>query len=206
MTFRFEEKIKLDNKKIFYFKEWLNKNKAQNIYPDREIYSIYFDNNEFQTHQDSIEGVVPRKKIRLRSYDKEFIFTKNINKEIKISSVEGRYKTSEKAKDPLQIMRLGIYDQNYGLCLPVLNVTYKRSYYKIKNIRLTLDEKITYKRIINREVSKFSTFDNYNIVELKFNSKKSTNFVGQNFPFERARFSKYCRGIEFIRWNYCNEL
>ena len=156
-------------------------------------------------HQ-SMEGVLPRKKVRLRSYDEEFIFSKNINKEEKISSVEWKYKISKKAIDPLQIMKLGIYDQKYGLCLPVVNITYKRSYYEIKNIRLTLDERITYKRIVNREVSKFSTFDNYNIVELKYNSEKSINFVRQNFPFERARFSKYCRGIEFIRSNYCNEL
>ena len=206
MSFRNEEKLRVASSKIFSLKNWINENLGVILFPTRIINSVYFDNQDFSMYHHSIEGVVPRKKIRLRSYDKEFIFTKNINKEIKISSVEGRYKISEKAKDPLQIMRLGIYDQNYGLCLPVLNVTYKRSYYKIKNIRLTLDEKITYKRISNREVSKFSTFDNYNIVELKFNSKKSINFVGQNFPFERARFSKYCRGIEFIRWNYCNEL
>ena len=206
MSFRNEEKLRVASSKIFNLKNWINENLGIILFPTRTINSIYFDNQDFSMYHHSIEGVVPRKKIRLRSYDKEFIFTKNINKEIKISSVEGRYKISEKAKDPLQIMRLGIYDQNYGLCLPVLNVTYKRSYYKIKNIRLTLDEKITYKRIINREVSKFSTFDNYNIAELKFNSKKSINFVGQNFPFERARFSKYCRGIEFIKVNYCNEL
>ena len=77
MTFRFEEKIKLHNKKIFFFKEWLSKNKAQNIYPNREVYSIYFDNKEFQTHQDSIEGVVPRKKIRLRTYN---FISENVNK------------------------------------------------------------------------------------------------------------------------------
>ncbi len=206
MSFRNEEKLRVASSKIFNLKNWINENLGIILFPARTINSIYFDNQDFSMYHHSIEGVVPRKKIRLRSYDKEFIFTKNINKEIKISSVEGRYKISEKARDPLQIMNLGIYDQKYGLCLPVLNVTYKRSYYKIKNIRLTLDEKITYKRIINREVSKFSTFDNYNIVELKFNSKKSINFVGQNFPFERARFSKYCRAIEFTRLNYCNEL
>ena len=46
MKFRFEEKIKLDSKKIFFFKKWLNENKAQNIYPNREVYSIYFDNKD----------------------------------------------------------------------------------------------------------------------------------------------------------------
>ena len=206
MSFRNEEKLRVASSKIFNLKYWINENLGVVLFPTRTINSIYFDNQDFSMYHHSIEGVVPRKKIRLRNYDQEFIFTKEANKEIKISSVEGRYKISEKAKNPSQIMNLGIYDQNYGLCLPVLNVTYKRSYYKVKNIRLTLDEKITYRKVINRGVSKLSTPDNYNIVELKFNSEKSIDFVRQSFPFERARFSKYCRGIEFIRSNYCNEL
>ena len=45
MAFRFEEKIKLNLKKKFLFKEWLNSQKSYKIYPDREVYSIYFDNN-----------------------------------------------------------------------------------------------------------------------------------------------------------------
>jgi hypothetical protein len=206
MSFRNEEKLRVASSKIFSLKNWINENLGAILFPTRIINSVYFDNQDFSMYHHSIEGVVPRKKIRLRNYDEEFIFAKNINKEIKISSVEGRYKISEKVRDLQELMNLGIYDQNYGLCLPVLNVIYKRSYYKIKNIRLTLDEKITYKRIVNREISKFSTFDNYNIVELKYNSEKSIGFVNQNFPFERARFSKYSRGIEFIRMNYCNEL
>ena len=206
MNSRIEEKILISGKQLTEFKEYLYTKKSKNLFPKRIIESLYFDNIQKQMFLDSEEGCVPRKKIRLRNYDEEFIFAKNINKEIKISSVEGRYKISEKVRDLQELMNLGIYDQNYGLCLPVLNVIYKRSYYKIKNIRLTLDEKITYKRIVNREISKFSTFDNYNIVELKYNSEKSIGFVNQNFPFERARFSKYSRGIEFIRMNYCNEL
>ena len=206
MSFRNEEKLRVASSKIFNLKYWINENLGVVLFPTRTINSIYFDNQDFSMYHHSIEGVLPRKKIRLRNYDQEFIFTKDANKEIKISSVEGRYKISEKAKNPSQIMNLGIFDQNYGLCLPVLNVTYKRSYYKVKNIRLTLDEKITYRKVINRGVSKLSTPDNYNIVELKFNSEKSIDFVRQSFPFERARFSKYCRGIEFIRSNYCNEL
>jgi len=206
MSFRNEEKLRIVPSKIFHLREWIKKNLGNNVFPSRIVNSVYFDNQNFSMYHDSMEGVLPRKKIRLRNYDKEFLFNKNINKEIKISSVEGKYKTSEKTKNSLEYMSTGIYDQNYGLCLPVLNVSYKRSYYLVKNIRLTLDEKITYKRIIGNKISNFSTLDNCSIVELKFNSKKLTDFVNQNFPFERARFSKYCRGIEFIRVNYCNEL
>ena len=50
------------------------------------------------------------------------------------------------------------------------------------------------------------TFEKYNIVELKCNSQKSISLLSNNFPFERTRFSKYSRGIEFTRLNYCNDL
>ena len=112
MSFRNEEKLRVASSKIFNLKQWINENLGIILFPTRIINSIYFDNQDFTMYRHSIEGVVPRKKIRLRSYDEEFIFTKNINKEIKISSVEGRYKISEKARDPLQIMNLGIYEAN----------------------------------------------------------------------------------------------
>ena len=176
------------------------------LYPTRTINSIYFDNQDYTMYNQSIEGVLPRKKIRLRVYGKEFSPNKSINKEIKISSVEGKYKISELVQNPSKLLNFGIYDNNYGLCIPVLNVLYERSYYKIKNIRLTIDEKIIYRKIANRKISEPSTFDKYNIVELKCNSNKSISLLSNNFPFERTRFSKYTRGIEFTRLNYCNEL
>jgi|TARA_B100001964_G_C14245858_1_gene607355 hypothetical protein len=206
MSFRCEEKLRISKSKIFELKNWISKNSGEVLFPSRIINSIYFDNQNFTMYHHSIEGVLPRKKIRLRNYKKEFKFFETANKEIKISSVEGRYKISEKINEPMQIINLGIYDLNYGICVPVLNVVYQRSYYRINNIRLTLDEKIIYKRVDKHKISELSTFDDYNVVELKFNSSKFYKTAIQEFPFERFRFSKYCRGIEFIRLNYCNEL
>ena len=206
MSFRIEEKLKVAESKIFQLRDWITKNMGVTLYPTRIINSIYFDNQDYTMYNQSIEGVVPRKKIRLRVYGKEFSPNKSINKEIKISSVEGKYKISELVQNPSKLLNFGIYDNNYGLCIPVLNVLYERSYYKIKNIRLTIDEKIIYRKIANRKISEPSTFDKYNIVELKCNSNKSISLLSNNFPFKRTRFSKYTRGIEFTRLNYCNEL
>ena len=206
MSFRIEEKLKVADSKIFQLRDWITKNMGVTLYPSRTINSIYFDNQDYTMYNQSIEGVLPRKKIRLRVYGKEFSPNKSINKEIKISSVEGKYKISELVQNPSELLNFGIYDNSYGLCTPVLNVLYERSYYKIKNIRLTIDEKIIYRKIANRKISEPSTFDKYNIVELKCNSKKSISLLSNNFPFERTRFSKYTRGIEFTRLNYCNEL
>ena len=169
------------------------------LYPSRKINSIYFDNQNLSMYNQSIEGIVPRKKIRIRIYNQEFKNCKDVKKEIKITAVEGRYKTSEIIKDFSKVINLGILDRNYGICIPVLNVTYKRSYYLLKNIRITFDENIYYKKITNKEISKFSTFDSYCIIELKYNSDKFVDFCNTLFPFQRIRFSKYCRGIEFVR-------
>ena len=64
-----EEKISITKENLFLFYNFLLKNKALNLYPSRNINSIYFDNELFQMFYDSEEGVVPRKKIRTRNYN-----------------------------------------------------------------------------------------------------------------------------------------
>ena len=93
MSFRIEEKLLINFNQVFDLKKWLSDKRYYKLYPDRKIKSLYFDNLSFEMYNDSIEGVVPRKKIRIREYPGE-----NDNKyylEIKHSSVEGRFKTRE---------------------------------------------------------------------------------------------------------------
>ena len=91
MSFRKEDKLLINPYQIFDFKCWLVNNDAKQIFPARFINSLYFDNLLSQMFLDSEEGCVPRKKIRIRTYPKQEE-NKKINLEIKISSVEGRYK------------------------------------------------------------------------------------------------------------------
>ena len=79
-------------------------------------------------------------------------------------------------------------------------------YYKIKNARLTVDKKIIYKKFIDKNISNLYTNDNFNVAEIKQPSSIFSNIFNKNFPFDRSRFSKYCRGVEFTKYNYCNEL
>ena len=92
MNFRLEEKISINNFNVFDFKKWLFSKGAKILYPSRIINSIYFDNN-LKMYSDSNEGTVPRKKIRIREYPE---FKNKLFIEKKISSVEGRFKTSNK--------------------------------------------------------------------------------------------------------------
>ena len=89
MSFRIEEKLLINKYQLSEFKEYLISKGAYKIFKTRKINNLYFDNDNFEMFSDSIEGCLPRKKIRLRSYEDDRKFL-----EIKISSTEGRYKTS----------------------------------------------------------------------------------------------------------------
>ncbi len=41
-------------------------------------------------------------------------------------------------------MTNGFFDKDYGICKPIVRINYKRDYYKIHNVRLTVDRYIEY--------------------------------------------------------------
>ena len=194
MSFRVEEKLLINKYQITEFKSFLSEKKANKPYPPRIIKSLYFENSKDEMYRDSIEGSTPRKKIRIRNYpnsQNSFFYL-----ETKISSAEGRYKTSKnidkKAYD--EILNIGIYDYQYGVCSPKIYVTYKREYYKINDVRISIDEEIKYSLFTGREIG----YDNNSIVELKSSFSKDRDNLINDFPFQRTRFSKYCNGFEKI--------
>ena len=95
-------------------------------------------------YNDSIEGLTPRKKIRVRNYpdsnDKNFLL------ENKISSIEGRFKVNKKISQNHfnHLKSVGIFDKKYGVCKPILNIIYDREYLIKENVRITLDTNILY--------------------------------------------------------------
>ena len=95
MSFRIEKKYKLTKFEQESLKKDLIIKGMKELYPKRAINSCYFDSNDLRCFYDSDEGVLPRKKIRLRWYENK----KKITKEIKVSSIEGRFKTSENFYD-----------------------------------------------------------------------------------------------------------
>lgn len=187
MSFRNEEKIHLNKSKLFLFKDYLYKKKAQKIFNTRKISSIYFDNKNFDMYNHSIEGLVPRKKIRIRYYNEnknELLF------ETKISSAEGRFKVSKKLRN-INIFK-GVTDFDYGMTYPVSVVTYDRSYYSLNNTRITIDENIVYKKYKNDRTYKDSNI----VAEIKSSFEYPKDIIEELFPFTRIRFSKYCNSIE----------
>jgi SPX domain protein involved in polyphosphate accumulation len=201
MSFRKELKSIIFENKINKLTKWINENNGKILYPERNINSIYLDNRTFSMYTDSLEGTVPRKKIRIRNYNSLPKFNKNNNKlELKISSVEGRFKTSKKSKN-LDLSHFKINDINYGVCLPTICVSYKRIYYIVKDIRLTLDKKIIYRRIKFGKISNFYQNEPYSVIEIKYKNSSLDNSI-RSFPFHFVRFSKYARAIELINKKY----
>jgi len=91
MSFRKENKFRLTASDMKLLKSELISKGMVELYPEREVQSTYLDTREFRMFQDSNEGVLPRKKIRIRTYNNQNKFTQ----ETKISSEEGRYKKSK---------------------------------------------------------------------------------------------------------------
>jgi len=190
MSFRIEKKYEFNLAKLQNFYEFLNKNSSSELYPGRLIKSIYFDNHFFSSYHDSIEGTVPRKKIRIRNYPST---TDKFNLEIKINSIEGRYKTVENYINYHDILKNGYFDCNYGMCVPVVEISYFRKYFSVFNLRVTLDTSISYKRPDDKKAMPIVESA---IIEVKSNNLNDLDYIDRKFHFQTTRFTKYCNAIE----------
>lgn len=194
MTFRIEEKLYIKTENLINFKDFLNKKSARQMHESRVIKSLYFDNINLDMYNDSIEGLVPRKKIRIREYPNAG--DKNFYLEVKNSAVEGRFKTrkiiNKKSFDNYK--KIGIFDSQYGVCLPNFYVTYERDYLLIDDVRISIDKNLTYQNYMTSGIFK----DNNSIVELKTSINKDLDDLVKLFPFQRIRFSKYCFAVDSL--------
>jgi SPX domain protein involved in polyphosphate accumulation len=127
MFSRFEDKILVKKNKNLLLLNWNKENSGKKIYPQQKITSIYFDNYLLQAYHDSNEGMVPRKKIRIRYYNEEKI--EALSKK-KINSAERRYKFAYKTAN--KVIR-NITDDKYGVCCPKTKVNYIRNYFFLLN-------------------------------------------------------------------------
>ncbi|CAB4330505.1 unannotated protein [freshwater metagenome] len=198
MSFRIEQKLQVVQSQMPVILDWIFSNGAVPLYPRRRINSIYFDTSSLHMYHDSNEGSLPRKKVRIRCYGECNHDSGDHFLETKISSVEGRYKTVEKCRDANRTRRLGAIDLQYGDIRPVLEVSYLREYFQVKDVRLTIDTNITYRSSEPLRVGRFVVPDENIAVEVKAPNETSLDYLGNEFPFPRIRFSKYARAIEAL--------
>lgn len=191
---RHEIKFIINKKEKINF---INKNHLNKIFPDRIVESIYFDTKDLQFFSLSEEGVTPRFKIRLRSYNNEkpsnleIKKTKNYHRE-KIVLKNFQFNSFELHKTLKSMGINNIVDQK-------IRVKYLRSYYELKDLgRITMDENIEFfnpsKEFRNpKKINKI-------ILEVKIQRKEiDKNHVEKIINLKESRFSKYCVGINCLR-------
>ena len=192
MSFRKELKYKMNRHEMAEMKSFLLELGMYELHPSRIINSCYYDTNDMSSFFDSEEGVLPRKKIRVRWYDNDLIFTK----EVKISSIEGRYKLSDEVpfiRNHYEATHQTYYDNLYGSIYPTMLVSYEREYFFLNQMRITFDKNIIYKRL--HPYTELMMRDFECVMEIKVPIDCSDAYIQANIQIPTTRFSKYCRGL-----------
>ena len=180
---------------------WIKHKGGSMLYPERIICSRYFDNNKMQMYRDTVEGIVPRKKIRIRTYGSEYfdLSTMNYSLEIKMTTEHKRMKKIDKNINLDSLLNKGFYDKLYGVCNKTVDISYVREYFLVDNIRLTIDKEINYRLInLNKNIKNIIFKDESYVLEIKADIETNLTFLLNNFDFPRSKFSKYERAIDSL--------
>jgi SPX domain protein involved in polyphosphate accumulation len=194
LSYRKEKKFQVTLSDFYKFQDQLHKLGMEPLFEPRLINSVYFDTVDLKMFNDSEEGVLPRKKVRIRWYGNSKLFAL----ENKTSSIEGRFKVTTKLDNSIQENKLFIrnrIDKQYGNIQPILKVSYRRSYFVFNEMRITFDQDICYQNL--RFASNLKYYDPERVIEIKIPINCSDDFVEKFIPFPTTRFSKYSRGLLF---------
>jgi SPX domain protein involved in polyphosphate accumulation len=195
VSFRKEKKFRVTVNDFYNFQDQLHRLGMETLFEPRYINSVYFDTINLNMFHDSEEGVLPRKKVRIRWYGDSKVFTL----ENKTSSLEGRFKVTTKLENNIienKILTRNRMDAQYGSLHPVLKISYERSYFMFNKMRITLDKNICYQNLKFADRRKY--YDPERVIEIKIPFDCSDDFVEKFIPFPTSRFSKYSRGLLLV--------
>ena len=186
-TQRIEKKFFIDSLSIKRIEAEIVKHGFNPIFKERIIKSLYYDTTDFKCYKESSEGVVPRKKYRIRSYDKKNYY----QLEVKSQQIDGRYKKTT----PIDEYSNKLFDKEYGMLEKKLFTEYKRKYFSNGYLRLTLDFEIKFEKMSRQKV----IFGNKFVIELKPISEysvQSQQLAENMFNTPEVSFSKYEKAVE----------
>jgi len=212
-----EEATQLVYANSFCFKE---------IYNQRKINNIYFDDHKYTFYHQNVSGTGDRKKIRLRWYHNNFDTVIDPTLETKIKYGEVGDKVSVKMKNfktsISELKEEGIISElmmnssissnveireKLSLLKPALFNSYERKYYLsfCKNFRITLDFN---QEFFDPDYSKYELsreFINQReiVLELKYNleNDRVARRLTQEFNFRVSKNSKYVNGIDKVKFS-----
>ena len=189
------------------------------IYPPRYINNIYLDSPFMDNYFDNVDGIVERRKARIRWYHELFRYVDDPLLEFKIKS--GLVGTKAQYQFPAfpfgegfaenyfrEIIRSSELPQDVKSHLlsvePVLLNRYLRWYFATpdRKFRVTVDTSLTFyhlNKLTNRFLFKQVDYNNI-VVELKYQSEYDPDAgrITAGFPFRMTRSSKYVQGIEKV--------
>ena len=160
ISFRNEKKILFFENEQFIIK-FLKVNGFKEIFKERLVNSIYFDDYNLTNLLETIDGEKYRSKIRLRWYGKIKDINNNPNLEEKIKVNTKNYKIFypiklKKVKNKINIKEIhneiqGQLNKNKFISLKIKNtlptsfVSYQRSYFAKSKLRVTIDKDLKFK-------------------------------------------------------------
>ena len=177
-------------------------------YEDRYVNSIYFDNKNLDSVKENLDGVVSKKKIRLRWYGSHNLI-QNPRLEVKLKMgylntkkifelKNFKIKFSENNLNNINSILLKKYNflNNYKI---VTSTHYIRKYFIsiINNIRATIDTDIFYKKLRQLNNFNLNNKDSRPILELKYKTADD-DYVRANLKNLTLRFSKNSKYINSL--------
>ena len=175
---------------------------------DRYVNSIYFDNKYLDSVKENLDGVVSKKKIRLRWYGSHNLI-QNPRLEVKLKMgylntkkifelKNFKIKFSENNLNNINSILLKKYNflNNYKI---VTSTHYVRKYFIsiINNIRATIDTDIFYKKLRQLNNFNLNNKDSRPILELKYKTADD-DYVRTNLKNLTLRFSKNSKYINSL--------
>lgn len=169
------------------------KNNCDLLYPDRVLNSIYLDTKNFDIYKINQFEDVDTFKYRFRYYGEnstESYFEQKFNKRgQKFKLVNKKFKYDENRASPY-------HHENY-LLYPVTHVSFVRKYFKYKNIRITLDANIKFKKPPTRDLNSRVINEEKIILEQKILDSRD-NKIENNLLFRPGKYSKFMKSIEYL--------
>lgn len=205
--YRYERKYLIRNLDLPSFLYEIYNNHFFEVFKERRINNLYYDDVDFNSLMDNIDGLSERKKFRIRWYGNTF---ENSNKQFEIKSKSeflntkkvfniGKYKIKDFAdfnssfeklcgylrlKDP---KKLFLFENK---SLNIFN-TYSRKYFlsRDEEIRITIDDNLEFYSPLTKNIFKESNV----IIEIKYNN--DINFLNNFNQLTLSKYSKYVKGI-----------
>ena len=204
-SYRYEISKLLKSNNLFFYKK----------YPDRKIRSLYFDDYNFSSFNENVNGLSERKKYRVRWYGDTFENVTNGRLELKIK--KNRTNTKRfwqlnpfqfNEKDNSKKIYRKIYDsllsKDGKIILnnlkPIVFTEYDRKYLETKcsSIRATIDNNLSFRKTSN--ILSSSRIHDFMILELKYstNQEEIYNELAKNLPLRSCRMSKYVNAVSML--------